>query len=118
MLIGLLAIDSIISVCIIEVGFPILSFSIYNPDKKVIEDFSKNELQLYGNTMFALNSLKNTLAVLVTISQIDLALCQVLFSELTSLVTIRMLLDKKEFKSATVSHMGGEGVSLLSFERK
>ena len=28
---------------------PIIGFNIYNPDKKVITDFTKTQLQIYGN---------------------------------------------------------------------
>jgi hypothetical protein len=80
-----------------EIASPILGFNIYNPDKKVITEFSKYELQLFANTMWFINSLISTLFVMITISQIDIALLRVLYSELTTIVTIRILLNEKTF---------------------
>ena len=34
-----------------EIANPIVGFNIYNPDKKVITEFTKIELQLYGNLL-------------------------------------------------------------------
>jgi hypothetical protein len=81
-----------------EIANHILGFSIYNPDKKVINDFSKNELQLLANTMWFINGLIGTLFVMVTISQIDIALLRTLYSDVTTIFTIRMLLNEKEFE--------------------
>jgi len=81
-----------------EIANPILGFSIYNPDKKVINDFSKNELQLLANIMWFINGLIGTLFVMVTISQIDIALLRTLYSDVTTIFTIRMLLNEKEFE--------------------
>jgi len=85
--------DSITS----EMLNPILGFTIYNPDKKRITEFGKNELQIYANCLFIIQSLKGTIMLLVTITQIDIALFKTLVSELTAVVTIRMLLNQKEF---------------------
>ena len=84
-------------VIISEIAHPILGFNIYNPDKKEITEFTQNELQLYGNSMYLIDSIRYTLMILVSISQIDIALWGVFFSELTSLFTIRMLLNEKTF---------------------
>ena len=75
----------------------IIGFNIYNPDKKVITEFTKNELQFYGNSMYLIDAIKAVLLIMVNISQIDIALWGVIISETTSLFTIRMLLNEKEF---------------------
>lgn len=80
-----------------EIASPILGFNIYNPDKKVITEFSKNELQLLANIMWLINSLTSSLFVMITISQIDIAILRILYSEITTIFTIRMLLNEKEF---------------------
>ena len=80
-----------------EIASPILGFNIYNPDKKVITEFSKNELQLLANVMWFINSLTNSLFVMITISQIDIAILRILYSEITTIFTIRLLLNEKEF---------------------
>ncbi len=41
-----------IKVLVAELGEPVLVFNVYNPDKKVIDDFTKFELLFYANTMF------------------------------------------------------------------
>ena len=80
-----------------EIASPILGFNIYNPDKKVIIEFSKNELQVMANIMWLVNSLTTGLFVLITISQFDIAVLRIVYSELTTVVTIRLLLNEKEF---------------------
>jgi len=98
MLLGIIAIIKISDVVIAEIASPIIGFNIYNPDKKVITEFTKNELQFYGNSMYLINAIKAVLLIMVNISQIDIALWGVFVSETTSLFTIRMLLNEKEFK--------------------
>ena len=82
---------------IAELAMPILTFNIYNPDKKIINEFTKNELQILGNTMWLINSLIKTLTVLVSISQFDIALLRVIYSEATSIYSIRVLLNDKKY---------------------
>jgi hypothetical protein len=77
----------------------ILGFSIYNPDKKIITEFTKNELQFYANSMFIISGIRDVFTVLLSISQIDLAIYNVLTSEIASLITIRLLLNEKQFIS-------------------
>jgi hypothetical protein len=94
-----IAIINIIKVISEEIGGPILGFNIYNPDKKVITDFTKFELQLYGNAMFALSGLRNIFIVLVTVTRFDIALWSLIVSECASMFTIRALLNEKTFTS-------------------
>jgi len=101
-----IAILKISNVIISEIAHPILGFNIYNPDKKIITDFTKNQLQLYGNLMYFIDSVRGVFTILITISQIDVALFGVLVSEITGIYTVRMLLDEKEFsKSYNVVNM-------------
>jgi len=95
----LIAIINIIKVISEEIGAPILGFNIYNPDKNIITDFTKCELQVYGNTMFMLSGLRNIFITLITITQFDIALWSLLVSEGASLFTIRMLLNEKTFQN-------------------
>jgi hypothetical protein len=87
----------IFEVVIDEVGFPILSFNVYNPDKKIITEFTKNELQFYTNSMYFISALRSVLITVMSVTQIDLALINVIVSEITTLFTIRMLLNEKKF---------------------
>ena len=92
-----IAIVKISDVLIQEIGSPIIGFNIYNPDKKIIKEFTKNELQFYGNSMYLINAIKAVLLIMVSISQIDIALWGVFVSETASIFTIRMLLNEKKF---------------------
>ena len=85
------------AVLIEDLGLPILTFNIYNPDKHIITDFTKNELQIYGNLMFLINNLRYIFQVLVTITQIDIAVFSVIMAQLTGIITIRYLLNEKEY---------------------
>ena len=89
------------NVLIGEIVGPILGFNIYNPDKMVITDFTKNELQLYGNVNFLINGFKRIMTIMISITQIDLALIGMLSGEIISFYTIRMLLNEKKFKLNT-----------------
>ena len=80
-----------------EIAHPIIGFNIYNPDKKEITEFSKIELQMYGNLMYFIEGFKNILTVMLSITQIDIALISMLVSEVTSIYTINMLLNEKTF---------------------
>lgn len=88
-----------VSECIIsEVAHPIIGFNIYNPDKKEITEFTKLELQFYGNSMYTIDSIRRVLMIMMSITQVDIALWGVITSEITSIFTIRMLLNEKSFK--------------------
>ena len=97
----LVTVVQIVRVMSEEIAMPILGFNIYNPDKKVITEFGKMELQILGNVMFFLSSLRGVFTLLVTISQMDVALFNVFISEVTTVVTIRYLLNKKTFEKET-----------------
>ena len=80
-----------------EIAHPIIGFNIYNPDKKEINDFTKFELQLYGNIMYFIDSVRSVLMIMLSITQIDIALFGTVICEITSIFTIRMLLNEKMF---------------------
>ena len=93
----LIACIRIIKVGVSEIADPVLSFTIYNPDKKNIKDFSKNELQFYANLLYFIDNIRYIFTLMITITQIDLALFSVLVGDITTLFTIRMLLNEKTF---------------------
>ena len=47
-----------------EVATPILKFNIYNPDKKLITEFTKIELQVYGNSMYLIDNIRNVFMIM------------------------------------------------------
>ena len=91
----------ITDVLVNEFASPILAFNIYNPDKTVITEFSKLELQFYCQSLWFINNLKSALMLLVSISRIDIAISKVFYAEIASIFTIRTILNKKEFVNET-----------------
>ena len=92
-----------------EIVGPILGFNIYNPDKQVITDFSQNELQVYGNLNYLINGFKRIMMIMISITQIDLALIGMLSGEIISFYTIRMLLNEKKFKKVSDENLDKTG---------
>ena len=87
----------ITDVIIQDLATPIMGFTIYNPDKKIITEFTKNELQLYAQTFWFLSSVKGALMLLVSITQLDIAISKCVYNELAGVVAIRILLNEKTF---------------------
>lgn len=98
-LLCIITIVRIVKVLVSEIADAILSFTIYNPDKKVIKDFTKCELQFYGNYIYFIDSLRYVFTLMITITQIDLALFGVIIDQITTLFTIRLLLNEKSFNN-------------------
>lgn len=86
-----------VKVVVNEIGSLILGFNVYNPDKKVITEFTKNELNVITNCMWMCNSLRGIFTTIVAVTQVDLALGSVLVSEIVSFFTVRHLLSEKQF---------------------
>ena len=82
-----------------EFAGPILGFTIYNPDKKNIPNFSKAGLQIAANTIWLLSGLRSVFYTVIIVSQIDFAIIAVLGSEVTAFFTIRVLLNEKTFNA-------------------
>lgn len=92
-----ISIMKISNVFIMEIAHPILNFNIYNPDKKIIKYFTKNELQFLGNSMYFIDGFKNILNIMISITQIDIALFGMIISQTTSIYTIKKILNSKIF---------------------
>jgi len=85
-------------VFISEIAMPFIDFNIYNPDKKIIYDFSRIELNIFANLMYTFNSVKKLLMLIVSISQFDIALSKVIYSEITRIFTVYFILAEKKFR--------------------
>lgn len=96
-LLTLIFVNDIIRVIIQEFGSPILFMNVYNPDKKEITEFSKAQLYFYANSMFLINNIRYIFTLLISVTQIDIALFSVLVEEVIVIFTIKMLLDEKKF---------------------
>jgi hypothetical protein len=99
LLLCLITVVRIVKVLVSEIADAILEFTIYNPDKKVIKDFTKCELQFYGNYIYFIDSLRYVFTLMITITQIDLAVFGVIIDQITTLFTIRLLLNEKSFNN-------------------
>ena len=96
----LISLINFMKVIIQEIGEPVLGFNIYNPDKKIITEFTKNQLQFYANTMFMVSNVRRVFEIMVTVTQIDIAIFAVIIEQLTGIISIRILLNEKKFISA------------------
>jgi hypothetical protein len=96
-LLALIFVNDVIRVIIQEFGSPILFMNVYNPDKKEITEFSKFQLYFYANSMFLVNNIRYIFTLLISVTQIDIALFSVLIEEVIVIFTIKMLLDEKKF---------------------
>lgn len=96
-LLTIISFVKITKVIITEIGNPVLNFNIYNPDKNIITEFTKNELYILANSMNFISDIRRIFQLMVTISQIDIALYSVFMSTIGSLITTRLLINEKKF---------------------
>ena len=97
-----------------EIGSPILGFRVYNPDKKIIDDFSKNELNFLANAMWFVNGFRGVLMAVITITQVDIALSGMIVSEIVSIFAVPHILNCKTFtKNKTKNNIEDEDDSIL-----
>ena len=115
-LLTLIFINDIIRVIIQEFGDPVLFMNVYNPDKKEITEFTKLELYFYANAMFLINNIRYIFTVLISITQIDIALFSVLVEEVIVIFTIKMLLDEKKFINKKSLLYANNELSTISVE--
>lgn len=90
-------ISEISEVFISEIAMPYIDFNVYNPDKRVITEFSRSELHFFANMLYTLNSLKKLFLLIVSISQFDIALSKVFYSEISRVYAIHFILSEKKF---------------------
>ena len=74
-----------------------ITFNIYDPNRKVVKDFTRLELQVLANIMFMLNAIRYALTLQLSIIQIDIAVISGIFDELAAIPTIYILLKDKKF---------------------
>lgn len=82
---------------IFEYANPIMYFQVFDAKNKYITDFTKLELQLYAQTLWFVTSLKTGFMMLVSITQIDITICKIIYSEIAVVIVIRNLLNDKIF---------------------
>ena len=74
LLLFLISLNDIIIVLVGEIGEPVLVFNVYNPDKRVITEFTRPQLLFYANTMFFVSNTRRVFEVLINVTQIDIAI--------------------------------------------
>jgi hypothetical protein len=84
-----------------DIGYPLIHFSTYNPYQKNIDDLSRKDLELYSNIIFFIQTFKKLSQVLITLSQMDIAVISLLSYQVSAYFAISYLLDNKEFNSAS-----------------
>ena len=99
-LLCLIACNNCIKVLISELGEPILVFNVYNPDKKFITDFTKYQLLFYANSMFFISNTRRVFELMISITQIDLALFSIIIEQLVSIGTVYFLVNEKKFQNS------------------
>lgn len=96
-LLVLIFFNDLIRVLVQEIGEPILGFTVYNPDKKEINEFSKFQLYFYANSIYFVNNIRYIFNLLINITQIDIALFSILIEQIVSGIVIYFLLNEKKF---------------------
>lgn len=76
---------------------PIFSWNIFNPDKTEIKGYGKRELLVCSSIFYLSLSLKRVVMVVISITQFDVAMLNVIYSELTSCFVIVSKLEDKTF---------------------
>ena len=97
-LLGLIACNNSAKVLIAELGEPILVFNVYNPDKKVITEFTKCQLLFYANSMFFISNTRRVFEIMITVTQIDIALFSIVVEQIVSTFTVYFLVTEKKFE--------------------
>ena len=114
---GVLLFTQAIDMLVSEFANPILAFNIYNPDKEVITDFTHCELQFFAQSLWLINGVRAALMLVATISQFDIAVAKVVYTELTGLFTVFLLLSEKRFAMDEGGAGDDEGARLLGRRR-
>ena len=93
----LIAVMNAIKVIVSELGEPVLIFNVYNPDKKIITDFTRKQLLIYANLFFFVSNTRRVFDILITVTQIDIALFSIVLEQIVSMCTVCLLVKEKRF---------------------
>lgn len=105
LLLFLISLNDIIKVLVSEIGEPVLVFNVYNPDKRVITEFTRPQLLFYANTMFFVSNTRRVFEVLINVTQIDIAIFSIVVEQLISICTVCFLVSEKKFdKEGKLTH--------------
>ena len=102
LLLLLISFMNCIKVVVSELGEPVLVFTVYNPDKKVITEFSRTQLLWYANGMFLVSNARRVFEVMITVTQFDIAIFSILVEQMMSMFTVYFLVREKQFETRHV----------------
>jgi hypothetical protein len=105
LLLGLLeAIDVFIN----DTIFPYVNNNVRDNNVKHIKEFTRHEIQLLTNGSFFLSTVKYQLYVMISISQIDIALIRALIGETACIFTTNIQLNGKTFMNNPYAEVSTE----------
>ena len=87
-----------IEIISVEGAAPILYFRIFNPELKIINDFTKNELIFYNITLNFVAALRTAILIVVSITQIDFVILSAIYYQTMSIFITNHLLKLKKFE--------------------
>ena len=112
--VGLILLISLVEatrVVVDEVGSPLLRATLHDPTNQVIE-LGRAEFELFANLNFLMGSIRTLLLMLVTISQIDIAVWGIISAQIATFIVLRTLLRGKRFQGDGGDDLGGDEVYL------
>ena len=99
LLLCMIAVMNCIKVIVSELGEPVLVFTVYNPDKAVITEFTRSQLLGYANLMFFVSNTRRVFEVMITVTQFDIAVFSIVVEQLASVCTVCLLVREKTFRA-------------------
>jgi hypothetical protein len=109
-LVAVLGLLEALDVFINDTIFPYVNNNVRDNNVTHIAEFTRREIQLLTNGTFFLTSLKYTFYVIVSISQVDVALIRVFIGETACIFTTSIQLSGKTFRGATYAAVMAEEV--------
>ena len=92
-----ISIMNAIKVIVYELGEPFLIFNVYNPDNKVVKYFTSKQLLIYDSIFFLISNTRSVFDVLITITQIYIAIFSIVLEQIVSMCTVCILVKEKKF---------------------
>jgi hypothetical protein len=99
--VALLSLTNAIAVFSSEVVQPAIEYPVYNPAHHHISRYSKIELFALTNVKFTCTSVRQVFVILISVTQIDLALWQTLTGSILSCFCVWFILGTKTFQTET-----------------
>ena len=78
----------------------VLVFNVYNPDKRVITDFTRAQLLFYANAIAVVSNTRRVFELMVSVTQIDIAVFSIVVEQAISVGTVSFLVSEKTFERA------------------